>query len=79
MANKTAKSKKGAWFVKKRGSYLPISTMGTLLYLPFLAFLVLSLWAVQQHTDNALGAVFDVFPYWVSAGVVMHWLASTKS
>lgn len=76
---KTSKGKRGAWFVKVRWSYIPVSTMGVLSYVPFIGFLVFSLWAVQQNTNNALGAIFDVFPYWVSAGVIMHWLASNKS
>lgn len=76
---KTPKAKKGAWFVQTRWSYIPVSTMGALTYVPFLAFLTGSLWAVWQHTDNPLGALFDAFPYWVGAVVVMHWFASHKT
>lgn len=73
------KSKNDTWFIKTRGSYLPVSLMGWLTYVPFILFLAFSLWAVQQHTNNILGGLFDVIPYWVSAAVIMHWIGSLKS
>ena len=75
----SVKARKGAWFVERHWSYLPVSLMGWLTYVPFVLFLFASLWAVQQNTNNALGAFFDVIPYWVSAAVVMHWIAGHKS
>lgn len=78
-SKKSTKTKRGVWFVKKRGSYIPVSLTGWLTYIPFFFFLLLSLLAVLQNTNNTFGALFDVFPYWVSAAVIMHWLASYKS
>ena len=36
---KRPKGRKGAWFVKLRGSYLPCSWQGWLLYIPYILFL----------------------------------------
>jgi hypothetical protein len=79
MKRKATKVRQKAWFVRRHWSYLPVSPMGWLTYIPFLAFLFLSLWAVQQNTNNVLGSMFDAFPYWISAGVIMHWIAGNKS
>lgn len=73
------KAKKGAWFVETRWSYLPCSLPGALTYIPYIAFLIFSLYAVGQYTNSAAGALFDVFPYWVCATVVMHWIAGHTS
>lgn len=67
------------WFVQRHWSYIPSSLQGWLTYIPFIAFLVGSLYAVSENTNSMLGAMFDVFPYWVSAVVIMHWIAGHKS
>jgi hypothetical protein len=78
--NHSTKSKKNKpWFIQRHWSYIPISSMGWITYLPFIAFLVGSFYLVGQHTNSTLGAFFDVFPYWVSAVVIMHWFANHKS
>jgi hypothetical protein len=77
---KTAKKlKTKQWFYAVRGSYLPKSWQGWLLYIPFTAFLVaVSVLAICNEvtvTDRLLA----VFPQWVAAAVVMTWVARLKS
>lgn len=81
MAKKTQKLKvkKGAWFVAIRGSYLPVSWQGWLMYLPFTAYLVYSLIVAFAYTGNNLKAVLWIVPNWVAAAVVMTWIAKRTS
>jgi sensor histidine kinase YesM len=80
MPHKTKlKAKKGAWFVRLRGSYIPASWQGWLTYIPFTAYLVFSLIAGFAYTGTNLKAVLWVFPNWVAAAAVMTWLARAKS
>ena len=67
------KSKK--WFIAVRGSYLPNSWQGWLTYVPFLAYLLWTVWAGLTYTDNYTTAVMFILPNWVAATVVMTWLA----
>ncbi len=76
---KTPKPKKGAWFVKVRWSYLPCSWQGWLTYIPFVAFLIGTLQLATRTESSIRGVLYIVFPEWVAAAVVMHWVASNKS
>ena len=76
---KTPKAKKGAWFVKVRGSYLPVSWQGWLTYIPFTIFLVTVLVAAVRTQHSVSDALYMIFPEWVAAAVVMTWLAARKS
>ena len=67
------------WFAKRHWSYIPICVWGWLTYIPFISFLLFSLNAVSENTDSIAGAMFDAFPYWVCAVIIMHWFASHKS
>lgn len=73
------KLKKGAWFYKVRGSYLPVTWQAWLLYIPYVGFLVSAL-AMSVRTQNSLTRIlFMTFPQWVAAAVVMTWIATRKS
>lgn len=76
---KYPKPKRGAWFVKIRGSYLPCSWQGALTYVPMIAFLITIVAFTLQNTDSITEALYVMFPYFVCTGVVMHWLAARKS
>ena len=76
---KTSKAKRGAWFVKVRGSYLPVSWQGWLTYVPFTGFLVTVVIAAARSEHSVSDAFYMVFPQWVAAAVVMTWLAARKS
>ncbi len=76
---KMPKVKKGAWFYKVRGSYLPATWQAWLTYIPFTGFLV-SVLIAAFRTQNSISDVFYmVFPQWVAAAVVMTYIASRKS
>ncbi len=65
-----------AWFVKTRGSYLPISWVGRLLYLLYLAYVVLLLvgWALDGH--RVWYFLTDVIPFTVGAAFAAQYVAS---
>ena len=73
------KVKKGAWFIKLRGSYIPVSWQGWLTYIPFVSYLTLVLVDATNGEHTALGAFYIIFPQWIAAAVVLTWLASKKS
>lgn len=80
MAKKSKqKVKKGAWFVAVRGSYLPISPLGWLTYIPFTAYLIYSLIVAFAYTGNNWKAVLWIVPNWVAAAVIVTWLAKRTS
>jgi glycerol uptake facilitator-like aquaporin len=73
------KSKKNRWFIPVRGSYLPNSWQAWLLYIPFTAYLVFTLVAGWQNTDNTSQAALFIIPNWVVAAIVMTWVAKRTS
>ena len=73
------KSKTQKWFVPVRGSYLPNNWIGWLTYIPFTAYLVLSAIIGWHYTPNNYEAFLYIVPNWVSAAVVMTWIAKRTS
>ncbi len=67
------------WFKKVRGSYLPKSWQGWLLYVPFVTYLVTVFIAVDRNSNSVSDTLYGIFPQWVAAGVVMTWIANKKS
>jgi branched-subunit amino acid transport protein len=79
--NKKLKHRKGAWFVKVRGSYLPCSWQGWLSYVPYVGYLVAAM-VILIHTlgtDHWPIIAVLYLPAAVAAVAVMSWLASQKS
>lgn len=77
---KTASNtQKKAWFYAVRGSYLPCSWQGWLLYVPFIVFLVAVLLDAMHSKDTFIATFLAVFPQWVAAAVVMTWIAKLQS
>lgn len=74
-----AMSQSKAWFIKVRGSYLPNSWQGWLLYIPYLAYIIGALIFVIKGNYSFWQAVFTLLPNWVAGCVVMTWLARRKS
>ena len=70
---------KQIWFKKVRGSYLPCSWQGWLLYIPFAAFLISVILIGFGNRYTVWEFLYAIFPYFVCAGVVMHWVASRFS
>jgi len=80
MAKKSKqKVKKGAWFVAVRGSYLPISPLGWLTYIPFVAYLVYSLIVAFAYPGSNWKAVLWIVPNWVAAAAIMTYVAKRTS
>ncbi|MGH7142382.1 MAG: hypothetical protein ACREF5_02870 [Candidatus Saccharimonadales bacterium] len=72
-------TKQKSWFIKTRGSYLPCSWQGWLTYIPYLAYMIGVLVFVEIRGDNFWLAIFTVVPNWISASVIMTWVARHKS
>lgn len=71
--------KKNKWFKKIRGSYLPISWQAWALYVPFTIFLLTVLLAAVRSEHSVSDSLYMIFPQWVSAAVVLTWIANQKS
>jgi hypothetical protein len=76
---KKPKAKKNVLFVQSRGSYIPASPFGWLLYIPFTMYLVLVLLVAIYGTDSAAEAIVISVPGFVAGGAVMQWIASSNS
>ena len=79
MRNKSSKEKSAVWFIRVRGSYLPVNIAGSLTYLPFLGYLVVSCVLAFHETDSWMLALLFIVPNWVAAAVVMTYIAARKS
>lgn len=77
MPKQAKKAKK--WFIPLRGSYLPNSWQGWLLYLPYTAYIVGVLMYVELQHDDVWMSFFLVAPNWVAALAVMTWVAKRQS
>ncbi len=73
------KLKKGIWFKRVRGSYLPVSWQGWLTYIPFVAYLLFSFTVGCRDTQSYTLAALFIAPNWIAALVVMTWVAGRKS
>ena len=67
------------WFIKKRGSYLPHSLPGALTYIPYIAYLVLSVVVLYHQTNSWTYTAFGTVPQWVAATVILTWVAARTS
>lgn len=73
------KYRRGAWFAKVRGSYIPVSPKGWLTYIPYAAYLVYTIVVAFAYTGNSLKAVLWIVPNFVAAAIVMTWVARATS
>ena len=76
---KLPKLRKGAWFYKVRGSYLPATWQAWLSYIPFTIFLITVLTAAIRNNHSVSDVFYAIFPQWIAAAVVITWFASKKS
>jgi hypothetical protein len=77
--SKLPKHKKGAWFVKFRGSYIPVNTKGWLTYIPYVAYMVYTIIVAFAYTGNNFKAMLWIVPNFVAAAVIMTWIAKRTS
>lgn len=92
-SQKHNKSKKGAWFVPLRGSYIPVSWQGWLTYIPYLLLILLGFWTFSfplrtcisnECSISTIGSIVTfstiyLVPYFVALVVIMQWIAKRKS
>jgi len=71
-------SKQQAWFKPLRGSYIPITWMGWLMYVPYIGYLYLT-YILLMSNRPVLDTILFLIPYWIAGVVVMHWFAKLKS
>ncbi len=79
MKKSKAKAKKGGWFYKIRGSYLPCSWQGLLIYFVYTAYVVAMpvLWYFNGHELWQLLAF--VIPSMCGAALLAQYVASKNS
>lgn len=70
------KAKKGAWFYKIRGSYLPCSWQGLTIYFVYMAYVIALPVAWYLGERNLWSLVTFVVPLWVAAAVFTQYVAS---
>ncbi len=81
MKKSKAKTKKakGAWFYKKRGSYLPCSWQGLLIYLVYTAY-VITLPVVWYYDGHDVGQLLTfIIPLMCVAALLTQYVASKSS
>lgn len=59
------------WFKSTRGSYIPVSLFGWLMYIPFVSYLLFAAKVTIDQTSNLSFRVITIFGQWVIATLVM--------
>ena len=67
------------WFKPWGWIYRPISWQGLTLVLLALIFCVQVFVAIDRHSHSVSDTLYGVFPYFVPALIVLHWVASKTS
>ena len=75
-SNMSKLTKQREWFVPLRGSYIPCAWQGWALYIPFVLFLAATMYLSFKGGRTYVGQLYFVFPQYVAALVVMHWIAA---
>lgn len=75
----TKLSKNNAWFVRVRGSYVPVAWQGWLSYIPYIVYLWLVVEVAKRSDASFIQVCIVVLPQWAAAAIVMTWLATIHS
>ncbi len=67
------------WFKQVRSSYIPRSWQGWLLYIPFTGYLALVLAKGFDSSFSVAESILFIFPQFITAGVLMTFIADKKS
>ncbi len=70
---------KKKWFKKTRGSYLPTNIYGTILYIPYIGYLLWSVIYVAQLKYSLGLSILIIVPNWTAAFIIMNYVAGRKS
>lgn len=79
MKKKAEKSKNDVWFVKKRGSYLPVSWQALSCYALALAYLAIDYAYIATLTENLAWIAFHGLKDLLIFGIALTWIAQQKS
>ncbi len=77
MASK--KVKRNKWFIKVRGSYLPSTSQGWLLYIPYLSFLAFSFILAYELVIPVVVSIYLIVVQWAFAYYFMTSVARKHS
>jgi hypothetical protein len=78
-ARKRARTKNGAWFVHLRGSYLPASAEGWLLYIPLIAGAISVIFITYSTHVKLAVALPQIGLQLIGIGAIFSWIAARKS
>ena len=70
---------KTQWFKKAGLVYIPVSVIGTVLYLLTIGFCIAVFTAIDMHSHSNTDTLYGVFPYFVSAFTLLYWVANNTS
>jgi len=73
--NMSKKTKK-AWFISKRGSYLPNSWQGLMIYLLYIAYIIWVPIAWYREGHSTWRLLSEVFPLVIGAALLAQYVAS---
>jgi hypothetical protein len=79
MNRQNLEARKDTWFKPVRGSYLPASRNGWLIYIPFAGYLVFSGLVAADNASSVAVAILLIVPNWVAATVVVTYIAERTS
>lgn len=79
MYNADMKKHKQKWFKKIRGSYIPRTQEGWLLYIPYTLLLGLVYWYVMRNFGYTISAVIVIAAGWILVASGMTYIASKLS
>jgi hypothetical protein len=67
------------WFKKFRWVYIPTSIIGIIITLAVLVFCITVFIAIDKNSHSVSDTLYGIIPYFVSAFVILFWLASNTS
>lgn len=73
------KTKNKPWFKKIRHSYIAVNIYGALMYIPYAAYLLYSLYIPFHYINNKQLALLIVLPNWIGVTLLMTLFAKYKS
>lgn len=67
------------WFKKRGWFYIPTSIPGVSITLLTLAFCLTVFISVDNHSHSVSDTFYGIFPFFVSAGTLLFWIAGNTS
>jgi hypothetical protein len=67
------------WFKKVGWIYIPTSAIGSVITIFTVAFCITVFVAIDRNSHSASDTLYGIFPYFVSAFVILFWIAGNTS